>query len=68
MELFAENAFQTVRRVADRLGVAFTTAQRAVDRLVGVGAVPRVGSERRNRLFCARAVLDVLEEPPRLAG
>ena len=68
LELFAENPFQTVRRVAARLGVAFTTAQRAVDRLVGVGAVSRVGSERRNRLFCARAVLDVLEEPPRLAG
>ena len=68
LELFAENPFQTVRRVAARLGVAFTTAQRAVDRLVGVGAVSRVGSGRRNRLFCARAVLDVLEEPPRLAG
>ena len=68
LDLFAENPFQTVRRVADRLGVAFTTAQRAVDRLAGVGAVLRVGSERRNRLFCARAILDVLEEPPRLSG
>ena len=68
LDLFAENPFQTVRRVADRLDVAFTTAQRAVDRLAGVGAVVRVGSERRNRLFCARAVLDVLEEPPRLSG
>ena len=68
LELFAENPFQTVRRVADRLGVAFTTAQRAVDRLAGVGAVLRVGSERRNRLFCAQAILDVLEEPPRLSG
>ena len=68
LELFAENPFQTVRRVADRLGVAFTTAQRAVDRLAGVGAVLRVGSERRNRLFCAQAILDVLEESPRLPG
>ncbi len=68
LELFAENPFQTVRRVADRLGVAFTTAQRAVDRLAGVGAVLRVGSERRNRLFCAQAILNVLEEPPRLPG
>ena len=66
LALFVENPFWTVRGVAGRLDVAFTTAQRAIDRLEAVGVVARVGEARRNRVYCARAVLDVLEEPPRL--
>ena len=66
--LFAENPFNTVRGVADRLSVAFTTAQRAIDRLEAVGMVRQVGKARRNRVYCARAILEVLEEPPSLAG
>ena len=67
MELFAENPFWTVRGVAGRLDVAFTTAQRAIDRLEMLGAITQVGEARRNRVYCAGAILDVLEEPLRLA-
>ena len=68
IDLFAENPFWTVRGLAGRLGVAFTTAQRAINRLADAGVVERVGEARRNRVYCARAILEVLEEPPRLAG
>ena len=62
--LFLENPFWTVGRIADRLEVAFTTAQRAVDRLEMLGIVSRVGEARRNRVYCAEEVLTVLDEPP----
>ena len=68
IDLFAENPFWTVRGLAGRLGVAFTTAQRAINRLADAGVVERVGEARRNRVYCARAILEVLEEPPRQAG
>ena len=68
LDLFAENPFWTVGGVARRLGVAFTTAQRAIDRLEKEGVVTRQGTARRNRVYCARAILDVLEEPLRLTG
>ena len=68
IDLFAENPFWTVRGLAGRLGVAFTTAQRAINRLADAGVVERVGEARRNRVYCARAILAVLEEPPHLAG
>ena len=68
IDLFAENPFWTVRGLAGRLGVAFTTAQRAINRLADAGVVERVGEARRNRVYCAGAILEVLEEPPRLAG
>ena len=60
LELFVENPFWTVRALTDRLDVAFTTVQRAIDRLEGLGAVSLVMGERRNRVYCARAILDVL--------
>ena len=67
LDLFAENPFWTLGGVAGRLDVAFTTAQRAVDRLEMLGAVTQVGDARRNRVYCAEAILDVLEEPFQLA-
>jgi len=67
IELFAENPFWTVKRLSERLGVAFTTAQRAIDRLGVAGIVALTGEAKRNRVYCARAMLDILEEPPQLA-
>ena len=54
LDLFAENPFWTVGGLAGRLEAA--------------GVVAQVGEGRRNRVYCAEAVLDVLEEPPVLAG
>ena len=63
LDVLAENPFCTARRLASRLGVAFTTAQRAIDRLEKEGMIVPVGDGRRNRVYCARAILDALEEP-----
>ena len=68
LDLFAENPFWTVGGVAARLEVAFTTAQRAIDRLEREDIVAQVGEARRNRVYCAGAILDVLEEPLRFTG
>lgn len=65
LDLFAGNPFRSVNDVAARLGVAFTTAQRAIDRLEAAGIVVLSGEAKRNRVYCARALLDILEEPPR---
>jgi Fic family protein len=65
LELFAENPFQTVRGVATRLEVAFTTAQRAIERLEVAGVVALADEAKRYRVYCARALLEILEEPLR---
>ncbi len=55
IELFAENPYWTVNRLAARLGVAFTTAQRAIDRLEAAGIVALAGrGEAQPRLLRAR--------------
>jgi len=66
LELLVENPFWSVNRLGERLGVAFTTAQRAIDHLESAGVVVRITEARRNRVYCAKAILEILEEPARL--
>lgn len=65
---FADNPYWTVTGVAERMNVAFTTAQRVVERLESSGILACTGDSRRNRVYCAKAIVDILEEPARLAG
>lgn len=66
LDLFVENPFWTVNKLAARLDVAFTTAQRAIGRLESAGIVALGTEARRNRVYCAQAILEILEERPRL--
>ena len=66
VDLLAENPFWTINKAAKRLGVAFTTGQRAIERLERARILKRVSKVRRDRVYCARALLDILEEPARL--
>jgi len=66
IELFAENPFWSVKRLAERLDVAFTSAQRAIDRLDFAGIVELTSEAKRNRVYCARALLEILEQAPSL--
>jgi Fic family protein len=66
IELLASNPFITTTSVSKRLGVAFTTIQRAIERLEANGIVQRTSDAKRNRVYCARALLEILEEPARL--
>lgn len=63
VDLLAENPYCTVRRVATRLGVAYTTAQRAIERLESLAILAQVGDAKRDRVFCARDLMDILEAP-----
>ncbi len=63
LELFVENPFWTVSEIAAKLEIAYTTARRALDRLESAGIVKPVGTAKRNRVYCARAMLEVLEAP-----
>ncbi|MCY4317587.1 MAG: hypothetical protein OXE76_00070, partial [Alphaproteobacteria bacterium] len=61
--LFVESPFWAVGEIGKTLGIAYTTARRAVDRLEEAGIVSPSGQSRRNRLYCAHAVLTALEAP-----
>lgn len=54
----------TVTRAAERAGVSFPTAQGLVDRLVDVGILTEVTGRRRDRVYLASPILDVLNADP----
>jgi Fic family protein len=66
VELLGANPFITTNGAADKLGIAFTTAQRAIERLERASILKQVGNAKRDRVYCAAALLDILEEPVRL--
>jgi Fic family protein len=68
VDLLAENPFWTVGKAAERLDVAYTTAQRAVTKLESLGILSQVGAAKRDRAFCAKEIMNILDEPPRLTG
>ncbi len=66
VDLLAENPFWSIKRVASRLKVAYTTAERAVERLGAASILSPISKAKRDRVFCARALPAILEEPARL--
>ncbi len=64
VDLLAENPFWTINKAAERLEVAYTTAQRAVEKLESLGIVERVGDAKRGRVYCAKQIMAILDEPP----
>lgn len=68
VELLGANPFITTKGTAETLGIAFTTAQRTIERLERAGIVKQVGEAKRGRVYCANALLHILEEPARLSA
>jgi predicted HTH transcriptional regulator len=68
VELLAGNPYITPRSAEENLGVVFNTANKAINVLKDAGILNQVGESKRDRLFVAKKLLDILEEPPRLTG
>ena len=66
LEMLAGNPFITVKRAEQQLTVAFTTAQRAVKKLEELSILSEVSGAKRDRVYCAKTLLDILEEPAQL--
>jgi len=66
IDLLATNPFLTITGAASQLKLAFTTTQRAIERLERDEIVQQVSDAKRDRVYCARALLDILEEPAHL--
>ena len=66
IDAVAANPYLTIKKTARRLNVAFTTVQRAIEKLEQQGIVVEVSGGKRNRVYCATKLLAILEEPARL--
>ncbi len=66
INMLAGNPYLTINKVAEHLGIAFTTAQRAIERLEKLSIVAKVSEAKRDRVYCAKSILSILEEPANL--
>lgn len=66
VDLLAENPYWTARNLSERLKVAFTTAQRAIDVLVKEGILSQADDAQRDRVFFAASIMKILDEPPKI--
>ncbi len=66
LDMLAANPFLTVKKAAKQLGVAFTTAQRAVYELERASIITETSKAKRDRVYCAKAIMAILDEPARI--
>jgi len=66
VSLLGGNPFITARGAEEKLKVAYNTVVRAIGQLEGAGIVKEISEAKRHRVWCAKALLDILEEPARL--
>lgn len=62
----AVNPYFTTTNAAERLNIAFTTAQRAIGKLEAAGIIAQTSERKRDRIYCATQILGILEEPTKI--
>jgi Fic family protein len=63
----AVNPFVTTNKIALQFKVAFTTAQRAIQKLESLKILDNIGEKKRDRVYCATHILNILEEPTKIS-
>ena len=66
LDILAGNPYITVKSAEKQLSVAFTTAQRGIKKLEELSILSEVSGAKRDRVYCAKTLLDILEEPAQL--
>lgn len=66
IEHFATNPYLTIKKIAEDLDVAYSTAQRSVQKLEILGIVKKTNSGKRDKVYCAIDILNILEEPTKI--
>lgn len=63
---FARNPYFMVKASVKKFEYAFSTIQRAITKLEKLEIVAQVSKGKRDRVYCATAILAILEEPTKL--
>jgi Fic family protein len=66
VDMLGANPFLTPRGAQQRLGLAYNTVMRAIGQLEKRGIVKEVSGAKRDRVYCAKKLLQIFEEPAQL--
>ncbi|NGX54554.1 MAG: Adenosine monophosphate-protein transferase SoFic [Chlamydiae bacterium] len=59
------NPFITAKKISEHNNIAFTTALRNIKKLESLGIISLISKNKRNRVYCALKLIEILEEPAR---
>lgn len=63
---FAVNPYFTTNKIAKELDIAYSTAERGVQKLEAVGIIKKTNDNKRDKVYCATEILSILEEPTKI--
>lgn len=64
---FAVNPYFTTNNIAKNLGIAYSTAQRAIKKLELEGVIQKMNDNKRGKVYCATKILNILEEDTKIS-
>lgn len=67
VKYLAVNPYLTTNKIADTFNVAYTTAQRVILKLEKQGVITQISDRKRDRIYCASEIMNILEEPTELS-
>lgn len=59
----AVNPYFTTNKIAEELGIVYSTAQRGIQKLKAAGIIKKTNDNKRDKVYCATEILNILEEP-----
>ena len=66
IERLAVNPYLTINKVAEDLEIAYSTAQRSIQKLEIANIIQKTSDNKRDKVYCANAILNILEEPTKI--
>jgi len=60
LDMLFFNPFVSLPGISEYLKITWPTAKASVERLVKLGILKEVSGRKRNRIYCARELLDIL--------
>ena len=66
VERLAVNPYVTINKISEDLGLAYSTAKRGIEKLEAVNIIQETSGNKRDKVYCAGAVLGILEEPTKI--
>jgi len=66
VEYLAVNPYITINKISEGLGIAYSTAQRGIQKLESGGIIKKTNDNKRDKVYCATEILSILEEPTKI--
>lgn len=68
VEHLAVNPYLTINKITDELEIAYSTAQRGIQKLEETKIIKQINSGKRDKIYCATEILEILEEPTKITS